>query len=84
MPGRWLTSFQVDLGELSLRANWALLCLRAVHFSYIVSLKDIIKNRNNPLCHAVSLFDKQFEVDGCLYLVNDELDYDFFVHAFDF
>ena len=33
VPGRWLTNCLVDLGELSLRTNWALLSLRAVHSS---------------------------------------------------
>ena len=34
--GRWLTSCPVDLGELSLRANWDFLSPRASQSSYIV------------------------------------------------
>ena len=44
--GRWLTNCPVDLGELSLRKNWALLSPRAIHSSSIVSTKSIIKNIN--------------------------------------
>ena len=47
VPGRWLTNCPVDLGELSLRANWALLSPRAVHLSSSVLAKAIIKNRNS-------------------------------------
>ena len=47
MPGRWITNFPVDLGDLSLRANWGLLDPRAVHSSSSVSAKVIIKNRNS-------------------------------------
>ena len=46
VPGRWLTNCPVDLGELSLRANWALLSPRAVHSSSSVLEKVVIKNRN--------------------------------------
>ena len=46
VPGRWLINFPVDLGELSLRANWAFLIPRAVHLSSSVSDKAIIKNIN--------------------------------------
>ena len=44
--GRWLTHCPVDLGELYLRVNWALLNPRAVQLSSSVSLKYIIRNRN--------------------------------------
>ena len=47
VPGRWLTNCLVDLGELYLRANWALLSPRAVHLSSSVSEKAIINNRNS-------------------------------------
>ena len=47
VPGRWLTNFTVDLGELSSRENWALLSPRAVHPSSSVLAKAIIKNRNS-------------------------------------
>ena len=45
--GWWLTNCPVDLGELSLRSNWALINTRAVHSSSSVSAKAIIKNRNS-------------------------------------
>ena len=45
--GWWLTNCTVDLGELSLRSNWDLINLRAVHSSSSVSAKAIIKNRNS-------------------------------------
>ena len=47
MLGRWLTNCLVDLGELSLRENWALLSPRDVHLSSIVLAKAIIKNRKS-------------------------------------
>ena len=47
MLGRWLTNCLVDLGELSLRTNWALRIPRAVHSSSIVLAKAIIKNINS-------------------------------------
>ena len=47
MSGRWLTNCPVDLGELSLHANWDLLSPRAVHSSSTVLAKSIIKNRNS-------------------------------------
>ena len=31
VPGQWLTNCAVDIGELSLRVNWAFLIPRAVH-----------------------------------------------------
>ena len=46
MPCWWLTYCLVDLGELSLRANWDLLSTKAVHSSSGVLEKAIIKNRN--------------------------------------
>ena len=46
VPGWWLTNCPVDLGELYLRTNWALLIPRAVHSSSSVLTKAIIKNRN--------------------------------------
>ena len=46
VPVWWITNCPIDLGELSLRANWALLSPRAVHLSSSVSEKAIIKNRN--------------------------------------
>ena len=45
--GQWLTNVPVDIGELSLCKNWALLILRAVHSSSSVLEKAIIKNRNS-------------------------------------
>ena len=45
--GRWLTNCPVDLGELYLHANQALLSSRAVHSSSSVLAKAIIKNRNS-------------------------------------
>ena len=42
----WITSCTVDLGELSLRENWALIGPRAVQSSSSISSKDIIRNRN--------------------------------------
>ena len=45
--GQWLTNVLVDSGEFSLRKNWALLILRAVHSSSSVSEKAIIKNINS-------------------------------------
>ena len=47
VPGMWLTNSPVDLGGLSLRANWYLLSPRAFHSSSSVSAKAIIKNRNS-------------------------------------
>ena len=47
VPGRWLTNFPVDLGELSLCAHWALLSPKVVHLSSSVSEKSIIKNRKS-------------------------------------
>ena len=47
VPGRWLTNCPVDLGELSMRANWAFISPRAVHSSSSVSAKAIIKNINS-------------------------------------
>ena len=47
VPGRWLTNCPVDLGELSLRGNWALLIPRAVHSYSSVLAKAVIKNRNS-------------------------------------
>ena len=47
VPVQWLTNCPVDIGELSLRANWALLSPRAAHSSSSVSAKAIIKNRNS-------------------------------------
>ena len=47
MPGWWITNCLIDLGEFSLREKWALLIPRAVQFSYIVSVKAIIRNRNS-------------------------------------
>ena len=47
VPGRWITNCRVDLGELSLRENWALLSPRAVHLSSSVLAKAIIKNRDS-------------------------------------
>ena len=46
MPGWWITNDPVDLGDLSLYVNWALLIPRTVHSSYSVLEKAIIKNRN--------------------------------------
>ena len=46
VPGRWLTNCTVDLGELSLHENWALIRPRAVHLSSSVLEKAIIKNIN--------------------------------------
>ena len=47
VTGWWLTNFPVDIGELSLRANWDLLSPRAVHLYSIVSDNAIIKNINS-------------------------------------
>ena len=47
MPGRWLNNCLVDLGEFSLRANWALFSPRAIHSSSSVLVKVVIKNRNS-------------------------------------
>ena len=47
VPVCWLTNCPVDLGEFSLRLNWALLGPRAVHLSSGVSENAIIKNRNS-------------------------------------
>ena len=47
VPGWWLTNFKVDLSGLSLRANWALLNPRSVHFSSSVFEKAINRNRNS-------------------------------------
>ena len=49
VPVRWLTSCQVDLSELSLIANWALLSLRAVHSSSTDLTKATIKNINSTV-----------------------------------
>ena len=43
----WLTNCPVDLGELSLHANWGLLSTRAVHLSFSVLGKATINNRNS-------------------------------------
>ena len=45
----WLTNCPVDLGELSLCANWDFINYRSVHSSSCVLEKDIIKNRNNTV-----------------------------------
>ena len=37
VPGLWITSCPVDLGELSLHTNWALISPRTVQSSYSVS-----------------------------------------------
>ena len=60
VPGRCLTNCLVDLGKLSLGANWDLPNPRYVHSSSNVSAKAIIKNRNNtgdmmPLCLTTTL-----------------------------
>ena len=47
VPGKWITSCPVDLGELSLCANWAFLSTRAVHSSSSFSEKAIIRKRNS-------------------------------------
>ena len=47
VTGWWFTNFLVDLGDLALRANWALLNPRAVHSSSSVLAKAIIRNRNS-------------------------------------
>ena len=47
VPGRWLTNCPVNLGELSMRANWDLLSPRAVHSSSSILAKAIIKNINS-------------------------------------
>ena len=47
VPGLWITNCPFDIGELSLRENWALLSLRDVHSSSSVLAKAIIKNRNS-------------------------------------
>ena len=44
---RWITNCPVDISELSLSENWALLSSRAVHLSSSVSEKAIIKNINS-------------------------------------
>ena len=43
----WLTNFPVDLGELSLCADWDFLNPRVVYSSFSVSEKDIIRNRKS-------------------------------------
>ena len=43
VPGRWLTNCPVDLGELSMHANWALLIPRAVHSYSSVSAKPSLR-----------------------------------------
>ena len=60
VTGWWITSFPVDLGELSLCENWALLITMAVHLSSSVTKKYIIRgeNRNDSilsLCLAPTL-----------------------------
>ena len=47
VPGLWLTNCPVDIGELYLHTNWALLSPRSVHSSSSVLEKSIIKNRNS-------------------------------------
>ena len=47
LAGWWLTNFPVDLGELSLCENWALINPRTVHSSPSVSAKAIIRNINS-------------------------------------
>ena len=47
VPVRWINNCPVDLGELSLCENWALLNPRAVHLSSSVSDNAIIRNRNS-------------------------------------
>ena len=47
MPGWLLINCPVDLGELSLRENWALISPRDVPLSSSVSNKAIIKKRNS-------------------------------------
>ena len=47
VPDWWLTNCLVDLDELSLRANWALVSPRAVHLSSSASAKAIFKNINS-------------------------------------
>ena len=80
---RWITNSPVDLGEFSLRANWGLLNLRSLHLYSSVSEKAIIRNRYSTRGHAVFLFDTHFEVNICLNLDDDELDYALVVHVFD-
>ena len=46
VPGRWITTFPVGLGEYSLRENWSLLSRRAFHLSSSVLAKAINKKRN--------------------------------------
>ena len=46
VQGQWLNNCLVEIGELSLRANWSLLNPIAVHSSSSVLAKDIIRNRN--------------------------------------
>ena len=47
VPDQWLTNCPVDIGEFSLRTSWDLLSPRAVHLSYSVLAKSIIKNINS-------------------------------------
>ena len=46
VPGQWITSCLVDIGDLYLPANWDLLSSRAVHSSSSVLDKDLFRNRN--------------------------------------
>ena len=46
IPGQWLTDCPVDLGELSLSANWDSLSPRDVHSSSSIPTKAIIKKIN--------------------------------------
>ena len=47
VPGWWITNCPVDLGKLSLCANWDLLSRRAVHLSSSFLANSIVKNRNS-------------------------------------
>ena len=47
--GWLLTNFLVDIGDLSLRANWALINPRSFHLSSRILEKAIIRNRNSTV-----------------------------------
>ena len=83
VPGRWIYSSPVDLGEFSVHADWDLLSLRAVHLSSSVSENAIIRNRNRTgsilyPCLKPTLKSMDVSILPMMSLTM------FFVHAFDF
>ena len=47
VSGRWLTGCPVDIGELSMCANWGFKSPKSVHLSSSVLEKAIIRNINS-------------------------------------